>query len=310
MQTEPLMGIAYGMPDPDYRKHEGISQSSMKELLISPAHFLARYGPQAEPFFPTAAMIQGTAVHARVLEPEIFDNLFYDRSKKPKEKTVAELKEMLDESQIEYPKTAKKAELELLLWPEGKKKDNRTSLDPEIFRQVHGAADALRAHDITGLWFDPGAPDYRKFNEVSVFAKNHAGQILKGRFDRLKVEEDRVLILDLKTTQDASFKSFQRSVANLSYDLQAAWYSWLAKQAFPNKRVEFYFCALEKRAPYGINVFRASEALLMSGERKMAKALDLLAQCQALDYWPSYDPIIHDLALPSWAVEKEEFSEF
>ena len=312
MQTEPLMGVAYHMPDPEYRKHEGISQSSMKELLISPAHFQARYGPNADPFFPSTSMIEGTAIHARVLEPEKFDNLFYDRSSKPKDKTVAEVKEMLDEAQIEYPKAAKKAELEALLWPEGKKKDNRTSLDPEAFKRVHGAADALRAHDITGLWFDPGAPDYRKFNEVSIFAKNHAGQLLKGRFDRLRVDDANkvVEILDLKTTVSANFKDFQRSVANFSYDLQAAWYSWLAMQAWPGYNIQFLFVAIERKAPYGISVFRASEQLLQSGQRKMAKALDLFEQCRTLDYWPSYEPIIHDLALPGWAIEKEVDLEF
>ena len=153
--------VAFYQPDPDYRKTEGISQSAMKELLISPAHYQAAYGPNAEPRFATAAMTWGLALHGRVLEPEKFDNLFYDRSKKPKEPTVGELKEMATEMGLDFKSTIKKAELEALIWPEGKKKDNRTSLDPKDFDNVVRAAEALRTHDITGDWFCPGQENYR-----------------------------------------------------------------------------------------------------------------------------------------------------
>jgi len=297
--------IAFHQPDPDYRRTEGLSQSAMKELLISPAHYQAAYGPNAEPRFATAAMTWGLALHARVLEPEKFDNLFYDRSSKPKEPTIADLKEMLDESGTEYPKSAKKADLENLLWPEGKKKDNRTSMDPKDFDNVIRAAEALRTHDITGDWFCPGQEKYREFNEVSLYCRNELGQTLKGRFDRMLLTDDTVTILDLKTTQDATPAGFVRSVQNFSYDLQAAWYTYLAEQCYPGRSVEFLFVAIEKKAPFGISVFRASPQLIANGQKKMARALELFAQCETLDYWPSYDPIIHDLVLPQWALHKD-----
>jgi hypothetical protein len=304
--------VAFYQPDPDYRRTEGLSQSAMKELLKSPAHYMSAYGPNAEPRFATAAMTWGLALHARVLEPEKFDNLFYDRSSKAKEPTVQELKDMLDESQVEYPKSAKKADLELLLWPEGKKKDSRTSMDPNDFGNVIRAAETLRTHDITGEWFCPGNEGYREFNEVSAYIKNENGQTLKGRFDRLLLDEagKKVTILDLKTTQSAELRDFQKSCVNFSYDLQAAWYSHLAERCWPGFEVEFLFCAIEKKPPFGISVFRASENLVRNGRKKMAKALDLFAQCQALDYWPSYDPIVHDLDLPAWGLYSQEEQSF
>ena len=278
----------------------------MKELLVSPAHFQAAYGPNAEPRFATAAMTWGLAFHARVLEPEKFDNLFYDRSKKPKDKTISELKEMLDEEGIEYVKASKKADLEALLWPEGKQKDKRTSMDPKDFENVVKAAEALRIHDITGDWFSPGNKDYRKWNEVSAYVKNELGQTLKGRFDRLWIDDTTVRILDLKTTQSAQTKDFTRSVVNFSYDLQAAWYTHLAERCWPDKQVEFYFIAVGKKPPFGTSVFRATPSILLNGRKKMAKALELYAQCEALDYWPGYEPMIHDLDLPSWGQLKDD----
>ena len=302
--------IIHSQADPDYRRLEGISQSMAKELLHSPAHFMARYGPDAQPFFPTAAMQQGTAVHMRVLEPEVFSQNYVSKEDRPKEPTVAELKVQLDAAGIEYPKSAKKGDLEALLWPDGKPADSRKALAGDMWQEVHGCADALRSHDITGHWFDPGQTDYGKNNEVSCLRSSDLGQTLKGRFDRIQIEDGVVKILDLKTTQDATPRAFQRTAANLNYDLQAAWYTFLAEGAYPGLPVEFYFIAAERKAPHGISVFKASEGLLDSGRRKMHKALSLYAQCLELDYWPSYDPVITELQLPSWADTQEEESSF
>ena len=298
--------VEYQLPDGIYRAHPGISQSSMKELLVSPAHYMARYGPDAPPFFPTASMIQGTAIHAKALEPETFDDQFVSKAAKPKDPTIAELKEQLDAQGVDYAKSAKKAELEALLWPDGKPKDRRTVLDAETYDAVLDAATALATHDITGQWFSPSGKEFRKWNEVSLFAVNQLGQMVKGRFDRLQYDGVTLKILDLKTTHTASPKEFQRTCANFSYDLQAAWYSELARVCFPEARaVEFFFVALERKAPHGISVFKASEGLLANGRQKMAKALDLFAQCTELDYWPSYDPVVHDLDMPTWARQEE-----
>jgi hypothetical protein len=298
--------ICYEMADAEYRQHPGLSQSAMKELLVSPAHFMARYGPDAPPFYPTTNMILGLGIHCKTLEPELFDAQFVSKADKEKPLTIAQLKAELDASGIDYPKTAKKDELQALLYPGGLPADTRTALDPDAFADVLAASEALRTHDITGQWFSPGSKDYRKNNEVSIFTLNHFGQPIKGRFDRLEYDGMTARIIDLKTTHTASPREFQRTCANFSYDLQAAWYTQLAQMAFPDARaVEFYFVAIERKAPYGISVFKASEGLLQSGRFKMQKALDLYAQCVELDYWPSYDPVVHDLDMPAWAKQAE-----
>ena len=117
--------VRFFEPDYIYRKNDGVSQSELKEMLRSAAHWAARYGPDAQPTFPSAAMIMGTALHAKVLEPETFDKNFVDRGSKPKELTITELKAALEDQQIEFKKTAKKPELEALLYPDGKPVDKR-----------------------------------------------------------------------------------------------------------------------------------------------------------------------------------------
>lgn len=297
--------IRFLQPDPDYRRAEGHSQSQIKPLLISPAHYRAAL---AEPRFPTTNMIMGTALHALLHEPETFDGLFMDRAECAKEPTVAELQELLTAQGVAVPSKAKKADLLALAFPDGLPEDQRTSLASDDFRAVHGMAKAIQVHPIAGPWYDPEQPEYRRFCEVSIYVRNEAGQILKARIDRLVFDPERqvISVLDLKSTDKADASNFARTIANFSYDLQGAWYTRLVELAYAplvtsGWRTEFVFVAVERKAPHGVNVYRASDRLIEGGRRKMASALDLLAQCHALDYWPGYAPVVQSIDLPSWA---------
>lgn len=280
----------------------------MKEMLRSPAHYMARYGPEAEPFIATTSMLMGTAVHARVLEPEVFDAQFCSRDQYKGEPTVAELQEYLATEAIEFKKSAKKAELLALAFPDGVPQDRRTPFGLDDWRNIMGMANALRTHDLAGMWFCPSQKDYRKHNEVSIYSKAKTGQLLKARLDRLQFGHNRIQILDLKTTDNASTHEFQRKVSALNYDLQAAWYSRLTEEAFPGFEVEFLFVAVERNRPHGIRVFRPSESLIANGQRKMDSTLEKFGQCSAINLWDGYSPEVSDLELPGWAMMEEQRS--
>lgn len=297
--------VCFQQPDRDYRQNPSISQSEAKEMLVSPAHWLHRYGPNAAPFISTPAMRLGSAFHARVLEPADFEGEFCRKADAPTH-SIATLKKLLDLEGISYKSTTKKADLVALAFPDGEPKDSRTVLTDEDWSRCFGMAEAIRSHDYCGMWFDPGQKDYRKFNEVSLYAKTHQGLHIKGRLDRLNIDGGKATILDLKTTDDASLKSFQRSVVKFKYDLQAAWYSRLVGLAHPDLEVEFLFCVIEKSPPHGICVYRASDSILDHGNRLMDKALNLFGERQALNDYPAYPPLIQDLELPSWAFMEDD----
>lgn len=296
--------VRYHQPDWDYRRAQGRSQSELKEVLRSPAHWLARYGPNAEPCFPSAAMIIGTALHAKVLEPEAFDGRFYDRSQAAKPLSVAALKAALAQEQVEIPKGARKADLEALLYPDGKPVDQRTGLAKEDFALVNGMAEALRSHAVAGCWFDPGRSNYRKANEISIYVDqghNPYGLPIKGRIDRLEKTAEGWLILDLKTTDDASPDAFMKKAFNLGYHLQAAFYCDLVARAFQNANVQFIFCAIERKRPHGIALYQASPAFLSAGMEKVQQAASALRHALATDSYGGYPQQIQPLDLPAWA---------
>ena len=295
--------VRYQQPDHEYRRHDSTSQSELKEILKSPAHYLARYGPDAAPFFPSKNMIIGTALHSRVLEPHLFDSQFCDRSEVAKEPTVSELKEQLTEEGIEFKASAKKPELMALAYPDGLPKEKRTTLASEDFAIVCGMGEALRTHGITGDWFNPGQSNYRRTNELSIYldaATSGFGFPVKGRIDRLERTATGWRILDLKSTDTASAGEFQRKAWNLGYDLQAWFYSMLVQKALGGT-VEFVFVAVERNRPHGIGLYKASQKLLASGEKKAIYAAQELSFCKQTGNFPGYPEEILSLEPPRWA---------
>ena len=85
----------------------------------------------------------------------------------------------------------------------------------------------------------------------------------KGKVDILHKD----VIIDLKTTQDASFEAFRRSAYRYGYNRQAAFYL----DGFGAK--EFIFVVIEKKAPYNIGVYHCSDGFIDSGREEYSRLL-------------------------------------
>ena len=74
-------------------------------------------------------------------------------------------------------------------------------------------------------------------------------------------------IVDIKTTQDASFEGFRRSAYKYGYNRQASYYL----DGFGAK--EFIFVVIEKKAPYNIGVYHCSDDFIDSGRKEYSDLL-------------------------------------
>lgn len=263
--------VNYCQPDPDYRKAKGQSQSHLKTILKSPAHYLsaAKYK-----MIPSPAMIMGTAVHCAVLEgQETFDSQFIRKPDNIKYTTKA-------------GKEWKEANSEKTILPNDGK-------EPQ-WDCVMGMSQALRELD----WFSGKSDDYRKFNEVSIYWQE-MGIDCKARLDRVIVNDDEVLVLDLKTTDSIAPTKFQSKCVDLGYDFQAAWYSHAAELIY-KKPARFVFVAVERNSPHSIDMFEVSSQMLAEARNKNKKALELLKECFENDYFPKKQPQMRLLEYPRW----------
>ena len=204
-----------------------LSYSSLKSFIKSPAHFLSY---KRRDFVESASMRLGTAVHSALLEPEEFEKI-YDVT--DLRKNTKAYKEMLSNN-------PKKIYLNNSDW---------RSIQ-EIKRRFEQNREATELLDLCS----------KRETEVKADIQ---GVPFRGFVDAMSKD----VIIDLKTTQDASEEGFSRSVYNFSYHLQAAIYKELTGAK------EFYIIAIENTAPHNICIYQLSQDALDSGYAMMSKGI-------------------------------------
>jgi hypothetical protein len=112
--------------------------------------------------------------------------------------------------------------------------------------------------------------------------------------------DDGRLIVDLKTTENASPREFARSIAEWRYHVQAAWYLDGLEQATGTRPEQFIFICVEKKAPFACAVYAADAEMIAAGAQTAARDLEVLATCKAADAWPGYSDQIEPISLPAW----------
>ena len=264
--------VSYMQTDPAYRRDPAHAQSHVKHILRSPAHYQAA---KLRKFAPTISMQIGSALHCLVLEgQEQFDKNYVLKPDGLSMTTKAgkEWKETNDKKTI-LSKT-----------------DTHASWDA-----VHGMTESLR----TLSWFNPDQPDYRKFNEVSLYW-DQDGLDCKCRLDRLVLNEDSAVVLDLKTTDSVDSQDFLKKViGSMNYMFQAAWYVE-GVQAVYKVPASFVFIGVERTPPYSMGVFDVSADMLREGLRQTTFARKCLARCLSSNEWDAPNTSIGKLELPPW----------
>ena len=105
----------------------------------------------------------------------------------------------------------------------------------------------------------------------------------KARLDRVIVTEDEVLVVDLKTTDTVKVDKFQSKLVDLGYDFQAGWYASAAEAVY-GKPARFVFVAVERNAPYTVDMFEVPDFMLEEAKLKNRAALEALKDCKASNY--------------------------
>jgi hypothetical protein len=110
-------------------------------------------------------------------------------------------------------------------------------------------------------------------------------------------------LIDLKSTTDASPDAFERSAAKYGYHGQAAWYLRGLHEcgvSLPHAHI----IAVESSPPYGVAVYRVSDAAIRQGEREAAVYFSHWRSCVLAGEWPGYQGVA-DLYLPIYAQDEQ-----
>ena len=268
-------GIYRDISNSEYHTGKGLGASHLRELLRSPLHYITSVNTPSK---ETSAMKLGTAVHCAILEPERFEIEY-----------------------IEAPVIDRRTKDGKALWSE-LEQSGRIVLSSDEYLKVTQMANAVRNHEIASKLISGGVAEQSVYWNQQVLSLDVAEILCKARPDYIKPLKRGYVIVDIKTTQDASISEFQRKAYyQWLYHLQAAHYLRGFEAVTGEEVVAFMYIAIESEPPYAISVFKAGDDYLGAGKKKTQELYEMYADCVATNNWPSYSSEIQELRLPKCA---------
>ena len=257
----------HDIPIDIYHSSEGISRSVLMEFKKSPYHYQQKYLIQSEPSQPTPAMILGNLIHTLTLEPSMFDDEFVIMPKFDRRTNVGKVGYHAFQATI----------------------SGRLAISEDDFTKAQNIAQAVRQHELGGSLLEDMDVERSLY-----FSHKPTGIQCKVRPDAWSGS----IVVDLKTTADASFRPFQSSAFKYGYFLQAG----MIAEALHSMGItmeRFVFIAVEKEFPYAVGIFVLDNEALLWGINHFNELMYNYASCLEKDKWPSYP--VQSLTLPRYA---------
>ena len=128
---------------------------------------------------------------------------------------------------------------------------------------------------------------------------------IKGKCRPDWLSDDGSIVVDIKTTTDASPRGFQKSISTWGYHLQLGWYlRGLRKLGVPAE--QFIFIAIEKTAPFCVGVYRADQEMINFAMKELDQLMPEIQTAMVSNEFPDYTPEITSIGLPPWMTDKKE----
>lgn len=270
MQPLILPGLTYGLPFADYLKLPDLSTSQLKKMARSPMAF--KHALDHPDHTSSPSQVLGSATHTAILEPHRMrtDYVIWDGDRRGKDWLAF-----------------KDAHADQVI------------LKADEFDQVKAMRRAVLSHAPAARYLQDGLA------EVTMQWQAPDGRRMRGRIDWLTRIDGQLVIVDLKTTRDATPRRFGADCFRLGYHLQFGIYAdGLA--ALTHEDVRVVVLAVENSAPYEPAVYQVPEEVLDRGRADYLALLETLAECESTNTWPPAVQEEQDLALPAWAMDEDD----
>ena len=268
------------MDNTAYHAHPAISKSHLDQVARSPLHYWAAFlDPARQQREATPAMAIGSAVHTHVLELDQWDARYVTAPEGIDRRTK------MGKAEWEVFTTASTGRTVL------------TKADADLVMRM---GRAVFGHPAAAMLL--GLPG--KAETTHMWTDAATGLQCKCRPDWLT--DDGRIMVDVKTTENASAREFARSIAQWRYQVQASFYLDGVEQSTGTRPEQFLFLCVEKKAPFVCAVYAADAEMIAAGAQTAARDLEVLATCKAADAWPGYSDQIEPISLPAWMRPKAD----
>lgn len=253
------------MSNSDYHAQPAVGSSDLKKVLRSPAHFqYARTNRSPS----TASQNFGTAVHYAILEPDLFKTMVMVQPKFSGTGAHAARDKWLTEHH------------------------GKILLSQDDFDSIPKIVKSVAAHPIAKKLLAAG------MSEESYFWIDKAtGVKCKCRPDYYRVGG---IMVDPKTTVNASFFGFQKEIAKYDYHVSAAHYVEGVFAVTGEMPKAFIWLAIENEEPFAVATYYIDEGSLDAGRFEVRRALERLQKCYETNSYPGYSDDLVSMSIPSW----------
>jgi hypothetical protein len=180
-------------------------------------------------------------------------------------------------------------------------------LDKGTFSILSAMQKRLMSHRYIKSLLSNGVAEESIYSEITT---------IEGKKIKIKIRYDfcqmyKRLIIDLKTTSDASISVFPRNASEFDYQIQAALYLDIM-EAITHDGLPwtFFFIAQEKNPPFAFNIFEASPQFIGQGRYEWQQLALLFQWCKENDKWPGYQCFtenkfgVNMLNLPAYKIQE------
>jgi hypothetical protein len=265
-----MNSIIHPIEDADYRGRDGVSQSALKEMSRSPAHF---YHLITHPKETTPAMEFGSLV----------DHLLFGSGYRWVESPYDDFR----------GKDAR-------AWKDSMEASRTTVFKPSRVAEARALVESVQRRASTATLLTCGRPQVAVFADLESSDPDLGAIQCKGLIDFHC--DALAAVVDFKTTTDASPGEFSRTIINFGYDVQAAFYlDLLAANGEADN--EWFWIVAESEPPFEVAFYKAPTALIERGRAKYRHYLASLLRCLKTDSWPGYPDEIQTAYVPEWALK-------
>ena len=266
--------MSKSLSNAEYHADERLGRSTAWKLITSCPAVVAHEMAYPRPT-DSLALIMGSCTHAATLEPVLLDKQFAIKPEEidGKSSRTNHYKEVFESMQLRNPN---------IQWLN--RSDYRTCVD---------MAESAREHPLLKTYLS----DQETMIEQTGFFECKGVQC-KVRPDLYNPGAG--VVIDIKTTQDASEQGFRKSIRRFGYAFQAAWYL-NALRILGLKPKQFVFLCVEKTPPYLTAAYEISTAEVERELIRVHDACDTYKKCMDTGIWPGYGDEIKTLTLGNFA---------
>ena len=181
------------------------------------------------------------------------------------------------------------------------KQEGQYIFKADLEKKLYGMRDSLFSHKLsdTYLHHESSKKEWSYF----IYDKDFK-QKIRCDLSRVGIKDpNKDIIVDYKTAASVDPKKFARSIKDLGYHIQVAYYMDIYEKVTGRQVEDFVFACVEKEEPYLTAFYTLNKQTLVEGKAALIEAKRKYTFCHDMNDFGGYPEILTEIGLSKWDLE-------